>query len=140
MHLFYLCPATGFRVVPPADVPASPGYDLVVDCSGHPPALEAAVAMTRPGATLVMFGCAPPGTEDPSLRELLRIPPREPIPGGGSLLGRVHFRRQLWIRHWLCLFRNSWRGTIPFCIIGLNYINEIMTKVVLSPSFLVIPR
>ena len=39
------------------------GFDFVIECSGFPPALEAALAWTRRGATVMVFGCAPPGKQ-----------------------------------------------------------------------------
>ena len=35
----------------------------MIECSGFPPALEAALAWTRRGATVMVFGCAPPGKQ-----------------------------------------------------------------------------
>lgn len=52
---------TGFTVLAPTSVPSSPGFDLVVDCAGFVPATEKALEWTRPGATLMLFGCSPPG-------------------------------------------------------------------------------
>jgi len=52
---------TGFSVVDPSDVSPVPGFDLIVDCAGFVPATEKALQWTRPGATLLLFGCAPPG-------------------------------------------------------------------------------
>ena len=37
------------------------GYDIIIECSGYPPALEQALAWTKRGATVMIFGCAPPG-------------------------------------------------------------------------------
>merc|ERR1711973_67233 len=37
------------------------GFDIVIECSGFPPALEQAFGWTRRGATVMIFGCAPPG-------------------------------------------------------------------------------
>ncbi|XP_066274771.1 D-altritol 5-dehydrogenase-like [Branchiostoma lanceolatum] len=36
------------------------GYDVIVDCSGFPPAIEQAFSWLRAGATFVQFGCCPP--------------------------------------------------------------------------------
>lgn len=35
-------------------------FDIIM-CSGFPPALEQALAWTKRGATIMIFGCAPPG-------------------------------------------------------------------------------
>ena len=37
------------------------GFDMIIECSGYPPALEQALAWTKRGATIMIFGCAPPG-------------------------------------------------------------------------------
>ena len=37
------------------------GFDVIIECSGFPPALEQALAWTKRGATIMIFGCAPPG-------------------------------------------------------------------------------
>ena len=37
------------------------GFDIVIECSGFPPALEQAIGWTKRGATIMIFGCAPPG-------------------------------------------------------------------------------
>ena len=37
------------------------GFDIIVECSGFPPALEQAIGWTKRGATVMIFGCAPPG-------------------------------------------------------------------------------
>ena len=37
------------------------GFDIVIECSGFPPALQQALAWTKRGATIMIFGCAPPG-------------------------------------------------------------------------------
>ena len=60
---------TGFRVTDPKSLAAEmeavdaelAGFDIIIECSGFPPALEAALAWTKRGATIMIFGCAPPG-------------------------------------------------------------------------------
>ena len=37
------------------------GFDIIIECSGFPPALEQTLAWTKRGATAMIFGCAPPG-------------------------------------------------------------------------------
>jgi len=37
------------------------GFDIIIECSGFPPALEQALSWTKRGATAMVFGCAPPG-------------------------------------------------------------------------------
>ena len=37
------------------------GFDIIIECSGFPPALEQAIGWTKRGATIMIFGCAPPG-------------------------------------------------------------------------------
>ena len=37
------------------------GIDVVIDCTGVPAALEAAIPWTKNGATILIFGCAPVG-------------------------------------------------------------------------------
>ena len=37
------------------------GFDLIVDCTGVPRAVEKEIGWLRKGATLVMFGCCPKG-------------------------------------------------------------------------------
>jgi len=37
------------------------GFDVIIECSGFPPALEQAMSWTKRGATIMIFGCAPPG-------------------------------------------------------------------------------
>ena len=36
-------------------------FDLVIDCTGVPAALEQAIGKTKFGATVLVFGCAPMG-------------------------------------------------------------------------------
>ena len=36
-------------------------YDLVIDCTGSPAALEQAIGKTKYGAMILVFGCAPMG-------------------------------------------------------------------------------
>jgi len=60
---------TGFKMVTPGDLAAQEegkdaeqfGFDIIIECSGFPPALEQAIAWTKRGATVMIFGCAPPG-------------------------------------------------------------------------------
>jgi len=60
---------TGFSVLSPDEMAAKEegvdheqnGFDVVVECSGFPPALEKAVGLTARGAAVVIFGCAPTG-------------------------------------------------------------------------------
>ena len=60
---------TGYRVTDPKSLAAEmeavdaelSGFDIIIECSGFPPALEAALAWTKRGATVMIFGCAPPG-------------------------------------------------------------------------------
>lgn len=60
---------TGFTVVDPSKTAAAEegrdpeqfGYDVIIECSGYPPALQQALAWTKRGATVLIFGCAPPG-------------------------------------------------------------------------------
>ncbi|XP_063241841.1 D-altritol 5-dehydrogenase-like isoform X1 [Bacillus rossius redtenbacheri] len=54
---------TGYEVVSPAELRAKPAgwtVDLVVDCSGHAPAVQHALGLLGPGGTLLLFGVAPP--------------------------------------------------------------------------------
>ena len=37
------------------------GVDVIIDCTGVPAALEAAIPWTKNGATILVFGCAPVG-------------------------------------------------------------------------------
>ena len=37
------------------------GIDVIIDCTGVPGALEAAIPWTKMGATVMVFGCAPVG-------------------------------------------------------------------------------
>jgi len=37
------------------------GFDVVIECSGLPRALEQAIAWTKRGSCVMVFGCAPPG-------------------------------------------------------------------------------
>ena len=61
----------GIKVIHPAELAnrfagkdaAVEGYDLVVDCSGSPKAIEAIFPMMRRGAKLCIFGCSPKGTK-----------------------------------------------------------------------------
>jgi len=58
---------TGYTVVTPTELEAAEnkidsevdGFDVVVDCSGFPPAIEKAIGWTAKGAAIVIFGCAP---------------------------------------------------------------------------------
>eukprot|EP00088_Acartia_fossae_P070882 TRINITY_DN9593_c0_g1_i3.p1 TRINITY_DN9593_c0_g1~~TRINITY_DN9593_c0_g1_i3.p1 ORF type:complete len:370 (-),score=74.78 TRINITY_DN9593_c0_g1_i3:83-1159(-) len=58
---------TGYKVLTPAEVEAEEegkdaeldGFDVVIECSGFPPAIEKSVAWTSRGAALVIFGCSP---------------------------------------------------------------------------------
>ena len=62
---------TGFEVLSPnelserfsgdADIDIR-GVDVIVDCTGFPPALEQAIPWTRRGALICVFGCAKPGS------------------------------------------------------------------------------
>jgi len=60
---------TGFNMVIPKDLAAQEegtdaeqfGFDVIIECSGFPPALEQAMSWTKRGATIMIFGCAPPG-------------------------------------------------------------------------------
>jgi len=59
---------TGFSVLTPVEVAAREegrdaeqfGYDVIIECSGFPPALQQALGWTKRGATIMVFGCAPP--------------------------------------------------------------------------------
>ena len=37
------------------------GVDVIIDCTGVPIALESAIAYTKMGASILIFGCAPVG-------------------------------------------------------------------------------
>ena len=63
----------GYKVLHPKEIAASAdeaqkqgdetwGYDVIVDCTGVPKAVEAEIGWLRKGATLVQFGCCPKGT------------------------------------------------------------------------------
>ena len=60
---------TGFTITEPKSLAAKmdgvnaelAGFDIIIECSGFPPALEQALAWTKRGATVMIFGCAPPG-------------------------------------------------------------------------------
>jgi len=60
---------TGFHVLTPTEVAAAEegkdpeqfGFDVIIECSGFPPALQQALSWTKRGATIIIFGCAPPG-------------------------------------------------------------------------------
>ncbi len=56
-------PDTGYRMVSPSELSsaAATGADLIIDTTGVPLALQAALALTRKGAAVCVFGCAPPG-------------------------------------------------------------------------------
>lgn len=63
----------GYTVVSPKEVeelmPKTPleadvsGVEVIIDCTGFPPALEGAMKWTRRGAVVCVFGCAPPGQQ-----------------------------------------------------------------------------
>ena len=52
-----------FSVVSPTALGemAEETFDLVIDCTGSPAALEQAIGKTKYGATVLVFGCAPMG-------------------------------------------------------------------------------
>lgn len=56
----------GVRVVSPREAKAAcpnpEGYDMILDCSGVPSAIEAAFSWLAPGATFLQFGCCPKGS------------------------------------------------------------------------------
>ena len=62
---------TGFKLVTPRDLddvfPSTRaesevhGVDVILDCTGVPQALEAAIKLTKRGAIVCVFGCAPVG-------------------------------------------------------------------------------
>ncbi|CAH1168720.1 unnamed protein product [Phyllotreta striolata] len=60
---------TGFKLLTPDELKknqkADPNYkfDVVIDCSGFPPAIEHAVTLLRRGGKLCIFGVAPPHAE-----------------------------------------------------------------------------
>ena len=64
-----LAPDTGFEITDPKTLASNmaevdceqEGFDIIIECSGFPPALEQALAWTKRGATVMIFGCAPPG-------------------------------------------------------------------------------
>jgi threonine dehydrogenase-like Zn-dependent dehydrogenase len=37
------------------------GIDILIDCTGFPPALEQALKWMKRGGTVCVYGCAPPG-------------------------------------------------------------------------------
>jgi len=61
----------GYLVTSPLDLPnlmpksrfdaEEEGVDVIIDCTGVPAALEAAMQFTKNGATVLVFGCAPVG-------------------------------------------------------------------------------
>ena len=53
----------GFRIISPNDLQEmeEESFDLVIDCTGVPAALEQAIGKTKFGATVLVFGCAPMG-------------------------------------------------------------------------------
>eukprot|EP00093_Oithona_nana_P014016 14016.XXX_699692_700408_1 [CDS] Oithona nana genome sequencing. len=61
----------GYLVTSPLDLPnlmpksrfdaEDEGVDVIIDCTGVPAALEAAMQFTKNGATVLVFGCAPVG-------------------------------------------------------------------------------
>ena len=61
----------GYLVTSPLDLPnlmpksrfdaEDEGVDVIIDCTGVPAALEAALQFTKNGATVLVFGCAPVG-------------------------------------------------------------------------------
>ena len=53
----------GFRIISPNDLQEmdEESFDLVIDCTGVPAALEQAISKTKFGATVLVFGCAPMG-------------------------------------------------------------------------------
>ena len=63
------CPDTGFEITDPTSLASAMagvdceqfGFDIIIECSGFPPALEQAIGWTKRGATIMIFGCAPPG-------------------------------------------------------------------------------
>ena len=66
---YLLTADTGFVITDPKSLASAMdkvdceqfGFDIIIECSGFPPALEQALAWTKRGATVMIFGCAPPG-------------------------------------------------------------------------------
>ena len=58
------------------------GFDFIIECSGFPPALEQALAWTKRGATIMIFGCAPP-------RKSVRICPEDIFRKELTILGSL---------------------------------------------------
>ena len=56
------------------------GNDVVIDCTGVPQALEAAIPWTKMGATVMVFGCAPVG-------KTMKISPEEIFAKELTILG-----------------------------------------------------
>ncbi|KAJ8954636.1 hypothetical protein NQ314_007035 [Rhamnusium bicolor] len=60
---------TGYKLITPDELKenqeADPDYlfDLIVDCSGYPPAIENSVKLLQRGGKLCCFGVAPPHGE-----------------------------------------------------------------------------
>ena len=67
----YFSQDLGYLVTSPLDLPnlmpksrfdaEEEGVDVIIDCTGVPAALEAAMQFTKNGATVLVFGCAPVG-------------------------------------------------------------------------------
>ena len=57
------CLGFGFKIISPSELAEmdEETFDLVIDCTGVPAALEQAIGKTKFGATVLVFGCAPMG-------------------------------------------------------------------------------
>ena len=53
----------GFKIISPSELAKldEETFDLVIECTGVPAALEQAIGKTKFGATILVFGCAPMG-------------------------------------------------------------------------------
>ncbi|CAH1381759.1 hypothetical protein MTP99_005694 [Tenebrio molitor] len=55
---------TGFQLKTPQDVQNSgANFDLIIDCTGHGPAIESALKLLDRGGKICIFGVAPPGAK-----------------------------------------------------------------------------
>ncbi len=68
-----MCPTEAEKLFPRSSKECElSGVDVVVDCTGFPPALEKALRWMKRGGVVCVYGCAPPGF---SMRSVSVFPP-----------------------------------------------------------------
>ncbi|MFZ0390585.1 MAG: alcohol dehydrogenase catalytic domain-containing protein [Calditrichia bacterium] len=82
LHRRKIAAEIGCRAFAPHELPAGGSYDIVIDCSGNPAAIELALPLLRPGGKFLFFGVCPEDSK-------IAIPPHQIFKKELILLGSV---------------------------------------------------